>query len=416
MTTLAKNKNIPKLRFPGFFGEWEEKKLGNMLSVVVDNRGKTPPIEPSGIPLLEIGSLGNKFVDFSKIGKYVSEETYKNWFRKHLQKNDILFSTVGATALCSFYNDSKKAAVAQNIVGLRFCNDDPSFAYYLLTERKNNHKFKRIEMGAVQPSVKVSQMTKIKFLLPSFEEQQKVAEFLGSVDEWIENLRSQKENLKKYKKGMMRKIFSQEFRFKDEKGCEFPEWDEKRIGDMGKLYNGLAGKGGEDFGDGEPFVTYKQIFDKSEIDCQKFALVKIGANEKQNKAQFGDVFFTTSSETPLEVGFSSVLLDKKSSPYLNSFSFGFRPNSLEILDPYFAKFFFRGASFRKDVVRLAQGSTRYNISKIGFIKIKVKLPLISEQQKIAEFLTSLDNLIESKQRQITQAEQWKKGLMQGMFV
>jgi type I restriction enzyme S subunit len=89
---------------------------------------------------------------------------------------------------------------------------------------------------------------------------------------------------------------------------------------------------------------------------------------------------------------------------------------LKELDPCFAKFFFRSFSFRREVVKLAQGSTRYNISKIEFMKMKFLFPIFPEQQKIAGFLTSIDKIIESKQQQITQAEQWKKGLMQGLFV
>jgi type I restriction enzyme, S subunit len=189
------------------FPEWEEKMLGDILAIVIDNRGKTPPIEKTGIPLLEVNSLGEKSIDYSSINKYVSEETYKNWFRKHLQPNDILFSTVGATALCSLYIGEEKATVAQNIVGLRFKNENPNFMFYLLTEKRNNHKFKRIEMGAVQPSVKVSQMVKIKFLLPSLPEQQKIADFLSSIDNFIKAKEQQISKAEQWKKGLMQQLF-----------------------------------------------------------------------------------------------------------------------------------------------------------------------------------------------------------------
>ncbi len=172
-------------------------------------------------------------------------------------------------------------------------------------------------------------------------------------------------------------------------------WEEKNLSGIGKTYNGLQGKSGEDFGEGEPFITYKQIFDSSEIDINQFAFVKITNGENQNKCQFGDVFFTTSSETPLEVGFASVLLNKNVSPYLNSFSFGFRFNSLNEYDPSFAKFFFRSFIYRKEVVKLAQGSTRYNISKTEFMKMKFAFPPLPEQTKIASFLELADGFIEN---------------------
>jgi len=193
------------------------------------------------------------------------------------------------------------------------------------------------------------------------------------------------------------------------------EWESKKLSDIGKTYNGLQAKNGEDFGCGEPFITYKQIFDSSEIDIKKFSLVNVNKSEKQNKAQFGDVFFTTSSETPEEVGFASVLLNKDINPYLNSFSFGFRPNSLKELYPYFVRFFFRSPVFRKEVMKLAQGSTRYNISKIEFMKMRFSFPPLGEQQKIAGFLESVDKWMESLKTQKEFLELYKKGMMQKIF-
>ncbi|MBU4216410.1 restriction endonuclease subunit S [Candidatus Parcubacteria bacterium] len=200
-----------EVRFIGedglIFGEWSRKRFGDVLNIVIDNRGKTPPIESSGIPLLEVNSLGGKFVDYSRVSKYVSEKTFSSWFRKYLQPNDILFSTVGATALCSCYRGDKQSVVAQNIVGLRFKNENPNFMFYLLTEKRNNHQFKRIEMGGVQPSVKVSQMIKIKFSFPSILEQQKIADFLTSIDNLIESKQQQIAKAEGWKKGLMQGLF-----------------------------------------------------------------------------------------------------------------------------------------------------------------------------------------------------------------
>lgn len=189
------------------FPEWEVKTLKSMLGLVVDNRGKTPPTKSSGIPLVEVNALGNKYLDYSATTKYVDKNTYKEWFRTHIQPGDILFTTVGKTALCSYYLGEKKATIAQNIVGLRFEKEIPNFMFYLLTEKHNSHKFKRIEMGAVQPSVKVSQMVKIKFLVPSDEEQLKIAEFLSSLDNLIDLKQKQITEAEKWKKGLMQRMF-----------------------------------------------------------------------------------------------------------------------------------------------------------------------------------------------------------------
>ena len=190
------------------FPDWEEKKLGGMIDIVVDNRGKTPPVvKERNIPLIEVNAIGSKSIDYKKVSKFVTPETFKNWFRKYLNNGDILFSTVGQTAVCSIYFDSVKAAIAQNIVGLRFSSEDFKFMYYLLTERKNNHKFKRIEMGAVQPSVKVSQMIHIDFKIPSFPEQQKIANFLSSIDSKIEQVGKQLRESKQFKKALLQQMF-----------------------------------------------------------------------------------------------------------------------------------------------------------------------------------------------------------------
>jgi len=189
------------------YPDWKDKKLRDMLSMVIDNRGKTPPIELTGIPLLEVNSLGKKSINYSRVTKHVNEEIYANWFRKHLQSGDILFSTVGATAQCSLYKGERKAVVAQNIIGLRFRNEDPHFMFYLLTEKNNNHQFKRIEMAAVQPSVKVSQIINIQFSLPPLPEQQKIANFLTSLDNLLESKEQKIAEAEQWKGGLMQNLF-----------------------------------------------------------------------------------------------------------------------------------------------------------------------------------------------------------------
>jgi type I restriction enzyme S subunit len=167
-------------------------------------------------------------------------------------------------------------------------------------------------------------------------EQSRISTFFETVDSLARNLKEQKENLERYKKGLMQKIFSQEVRFKDNNGKDFQRWEEKKLGELVESYNGLTNKTAGDFGIGKPFVTYKQIFDSNEINILKFALVNVCDHENQNKVKYGDILFTTSSETPHEVAFSSVLLSETASPYLNSFSFGVRPKSFDDLHPNYS--------------------------------------------------------------------------------
>lgn len=190
------------------FPEWTKEKFGDTLESIIDNRGKTPEVVSSGIPLIEVGAIGNFHIDYSKIKKYVSDEVFENWFRKHLKHGDVLFSTVGRIGLCSYYDESDIAAVAQNVVGLRFLKDYNSiFMLYLLTEISNSKYIQSIVMSAVQPSIKVTQLTELVFLIPSLPEQQKIADFLLSLDELISIQIQKIEVLRSHKKGIMQGLF-----------------------------------------------------------------------------------------------------------------------------------------------------------------------------------------------------------------
>ncbi|MDO4764385.1 MAG: restriction endonuclease subunit S, partial [Flavobacteriaceae bacterium] len=194
------------------------------------------------------------------------------------------------------------------------------------------------------------------------------------------------------------------------------EWEEKKISDLGHTINGLTGKNGEDFGAGKPYVTYKQVFDNSIIDFKKCGKVQIGKNENQNSLQMGDVLFTTSSETPNEVGFASVLINyPKEETYLNSFCFALRPFDIEKTQPQFFRYLFYSPIYRKSVTAIAQGSTRYNLSKGAFLELQVPIPNPKEQQKIAACLSSLDELISAHSQKLELLKTHKKGLMQNLF-
>jgi type I restriction enzyme S subunit len=194
------------------------------------------------------------------------------------------------------------------------------------------------------------------------------------------------------------------------------EWYEKRISELGDTINGLTGKSGDDFGNGRPYVTYKQVFDNSIIVFDKCGKVQISINDNQNTLQKGDILFTTSSETPNEVGFASVLVEEPNEPtYLNSFCFSLRPFDIEEIQPQFSRYLFHSPTYRKSVTNIAQGSTRYNISKGAFLNLKIPLPKPQEQQKIASCLSSLDEAIAAHSQKLELLKEHKKGLMQNLF-
>ena len=197
------------------------------------------------------------------------------------------------------------------------------------------------------------------------------------------------------------------------------EWQLLRLGEIGKTYNGLTGKSGEDFGEGYPYITYKSIFDSSKIDISRVEYVNITEEELkkggQNEVQYGDIFFTTSSETPEEVGMASVLLDKINHCYLNSFCFGYRLNQTNIHLPEFMRFYLRSQSIRRKLFILAQGSTRFNISKNEVMRMGIMLPHTTEQRKIAQLLTLIDEHIATQSKIIEDLEQLKSAIYHRVF-
>lgn len=165
---------------------------------------------------------------------------------------------------------------------------------------------------------------------------------------------------------------------------------------MGQTYTGLSGKTKDDFGHGQArFVTYMNVFSNPISNPEMTEPIEI--DPKQNEVEVGDVFFTTSSETPEEVGMSSILLEKRGKTYLNSFCFGFRPS--EIIDSYYLAYMLRSESTRAKIILLAQGISRYNISKNKVMEIAVSLPSLDEQKMIGQYFSQLDNLITLHQRQ-----------------
>lgn len=170
----------------------------------------------------------------------------------------------------------------------------------------------------------------------------------------------------------------------------FYSWEQRKLGEIGNTFTGLSGKTKEDFGHGEAkFVTYMNVFSNPIAQLNKTEPIEI--DNKQNQVEYGDVFFTTSSETPDEVGMSSVWLENKGNIYLNSFCFGFRPFVKN--DPYYMAYMLRANRFRKSMTLLAQGISRYNISKIGVMNIDIQLPNNQEQERIGKLFSEIDNLI-----------------------
>ncbi len=189
-------------------------------------------------------------------------------------------------------------------------------------------------------------------------------------------------------------------------------WTKAKLGEIGKFYSGLSGKTAADFGSGRPFISYNSVFGSSRCFIAGQPLVRLEEGERQNTVSNGDIILTGSSETAEEVAMSSLYCDQAPA-YLNSFCIGFSYDHQRLI-PCYAEYFFRGQEFRRSVFPLAQGSTRFNISREELTKVAITLPPLAEQRKIAEILRIWDEAIETAEAEIMQLNQQIQGLLNSL--
>lgn len=287
-----------------------------------------------------------------------------------------------------------------------------SFLFQYLKSDYIANQFYHLNAGGTQKFLSLSIVRNLKIPAPQTPEQQKIADFLGATDEWIENLRAQKENLESYKKGIMQKIFSQQIRFKDERGKAFPKWEEKKLGEVADFYKGIGiskddvVEGGKNkcIRYGELYTEYNEII--NEVESKTNVAKTDSFLSKKN-----DVLIPSSGETALDIASVSCVTE-------DDILLGGDLNVIRLRQNQSGEFFaYYLSNFQnKSIAKLAQGNSVVHLYASHLKTLKLNLPSFHEQQKIADFLTSVDKVIESKQQQITQAETWKKGLMQGLFV
>lgn len=216
----------------------------------------------------------------------------------------------------------------------------------------------------------IEQVKETPLLMPcSIVEQKAIGSFLGNLDSLI--------TLHQRERG--KAPFSWSF-----------AWEQRKLGNCGTAYGGLTGKTKEDFGHGNArFIPYTNVFDNPLADTKRLEAVEIDSS--QNQVAYGDAFFTVSSETPDEVGMSSVWLSDQEDVYLNSFCFGYRQDST--FDPHYLAYMLRSRSVRSNLTLLAQGISRFNISKNKVMELSVPVPSAVEQKQLGQYFTKLDSLI-----------------------
>ena len=321
---------------------------------------------------------------------------------RHMSDDDIFHFNINTTGESILVSAEYPVFRSNGHSDLNFLipllNNSPQFRYFCRTQK----------LGGTRTRLYFRVLETYEIIAPCLEEQQKIAKILMTQDRVIalrEKLLAEKLRQKQY---LMQVLLTGKKRLPGFTG----EWNYVQMKTLGTTYSGLSGKNKEDFGKGQPYIPYINIYSNAVIDTNNFDYVRIEENEKQNLVKYGDIFFTTSSETSDEVGMSSVLLEKVDNLYLNSFCFGFRLHNFLTLLPQYAVYYFRGGNFRRILNSLAQGSTRFNLSKNNLLKAMLLLPPIKEQQAIVEILRAIDREINLLRQALEQERQKKKALMQ----
>ncbi|BEC26816.1 TPA: restriction endonuclease subunit S [Escherichia coli] len=370
------------------------------------------------IPLIKMGNLGWGSVNFNKV-EYIEQSLINDSFL--LKKGDFLFNTrntpdlVGKSAV---WDEDYTATFDNNINRIVFNKKVyTNFIAYYLNTGKGKSAIQSLPAGSTSvAAIYWKDLKNIQLLLPSLGEQQKIVQILSTWDKSIVVTGKLLTNSHRQKKALMQQLLTGKKRLLDENGVRFSgEWEYTIFGNLGDTYTGLTGKTKEDFGAGKPYIPYINIFKNSRIDIQNLEYVQVNDDERQSVVKYGDIFFTTSSETPEEVGMSSVLLEEVSEVFLNSFCFGFRLNNFETLIPKYARYLFRSEHVRRQISTLGQGATRYNLSKRQLIKLELKLPCVEEQQKIAAVLSAADAEISTLEKKLACLRDEKKALMQQLL-
>ena len=194
------------------------------------------------------------------------------------------------------------------------------------------------------------------------------------------------------------------------------EWKEVILGRIAETYSGLTGKSKHDFGDGTArYVSFLDVLENVILNQRRFDRVCVSRSESQNRVQVGDVLFNATSEAPEDVAMGSVVYVDDGELYLNSFCFGLRIVGRGQCDPLFLAYFSRGALGRTAMYALAQGATRYNLSKRRFLKLRLPLPPFPEQCAIAAVLSDVDELIGSLEALIAKKQAIKQAAMQQLL-
>jgi type I restriction enzyme S subunit len=410
MNMTVNARKIPALRFPEFEGEWEERRLEDI------SKGVMYGMNSAAIPfdgvnkylrITDIDEGSRAFIPnplTSPEGKI--EDKYK------LKEGDIVFTRTGASTGKSylFRENDGNLYFAGFLIKFSIMKAVPYFVYSS-TFRSSYLKWVQVmSMRSGQPGINAEEYKSLKISIPSLPEQQKIATFLTTLDTRIQQLSRKTALLEKYKKGVMQQIFSQEIRFKDEDGKEFPAWEEKRLGEI--AINVMYGMNSAaiTFDGSHKYVRITDIDEKNGIFRPNPLTSPDGDIEDKYCLKKGDIVFT---RTGASTGKSYLYREEDGNLFFAGFLIKF---SIIKALPYFVFIYTFLSAYSKWVRVMSMRSGQPGINAEEYKSLKIPLPPSPEQQKIAAFLSTLDNQINLVNQQLERMQTFKKGLLQQLFV
>ncbi len=382
---------VPKLRFKEFCGEWEEKRLGDVCKINPKNESLPDTFNYIDLENVVEGRL-------LKFNNTISKNNAPSRAKRLLQNNDILYQTVRPYQKNNFYFDIEETEIpyvaSTGYSQLRTDKNNPKFIFQEIhTDIFVNNVLERCT-GTSYPAINSSDLGNIRFTIPSLPEQTKIADFLSTVDDKIQNQEDKITHLENIKKGFMQKIFSRKIRFKDDSGEDFPEWEEKKIKDVFKITRGYvlsANNVEKNINKEYIYPVYSsQTKDKGLLGYYNEYLYEDAITWTTDGANAGTVHFRRGKFYCTNV--CGVLISENG--YAN-----------------------------KCIAEMINRISKKYVSYVGnpklmnniMAEIKIDLPCLKEQQKISDILSLLDEKIDTDKETLEHLKQLKKGLLQQMF-
>ena len=278
----------------------------------------------------------------------------------------------------------------------------PLYVYWYLKEFFKAHT-EKYTVKATVDSLRLPTFQDFNIDYPALPEQKAIAKALSDIDELIEQTNRQLIKQTNLFTSVSEKLLNP----RNNTEVAFQSYS---LGKLGTTFGGLNGKSGKDFGTGSEYVTFLNVMNNLVLNPATVDYVEIGISEVQNRLRENDLVFNGSSETPEEAGLTSVVPKTLEGTYLNSFCFGFRFSKNEVIDPKYFALLSRSLVGRQIIGLLAQGSTRYNISKTELLKMQWPIPSIGIQRKTIEILSDILSLIENTKLAKAKYEFIKQGM------